>query len=64
MNWDPIIGNREFTDGAMRPIFDDGRRQYVIDDEGFPVYEAWLIPEEKPPRPLGRFFLAGEQHAC
>jgi hypothetical protein len=37
------LGERQFTDGTMRPIYreDDGR-QYVLDDEGEPVYGVWL----------------------
>jgi hypothetical protein len=48
----PIIRYREFTDGSMRPVYEDGRRQYAIDDDGFKVYGVWLIPEEEPPAPL------------
>jgi hypothetical protein len=32
----------------MRPIYDNGRRQYVIDDGGYRVYGVWLIPEDEP----------------
>jgi hypothetical protein len=52
MKDDPVIGHCKFADGAMRPIYDDGRRQYVIDNDGFPVYGVWLIPEEVPLAPL------------
>ena len=52
MNDDPVIGHCQVADGAMRPIYDDGRRQYVIDDDGFPVYGVWLIPETEPALPL------------
>jgi hypothetical protein len=52
MRTDPIIAYREFTDGSMRPIYDDGRRQYVIDDEGFKVYGVWFIPKDEPEPPL------------
>jgi hypothetical protein len=33
-----IIAYREFVDGSMRPVYDDGRRQYVINDDGERVY--------------------------
>ena len=33
MKDDPGIGHCKFADGAMRPIYDDGRRQYVIDND-------------------------------
>jgi hypothetical protein len=52
MKNDPVIGHCQFADGAMRPIYDDGLRQYVIDDDGYPVYGVWLIPEEEPTPPL------------
>jgi hypothetical protein len=33
-----IIGEREFTDGVTRPVFeDDEGQQYVLDDDGVPV---------------------------
>jgi hypothetical protein len=51
MKHDPVIGHCQFADGAMRPVYDDGKRQYVIDDQGFKVYGVWLIPEEEPPHP-------------
>jgi hypothetical protein len=52
MNLDPIIGHCAFADGAMRPIYDNGRRQYVIDNDGYRVYGVWLIPEDEPDLPL------------
>ena len=52
MTPDPIIGDCHFADGAMRPIYDDGRRQHVRDDNGFRVYGVWLIPEDEPDLPL------------
>jgi hypothetical protein len=52
MKHSPIIGHCQFADGAMRSIYDDGQRQYVIDDDGYPVYGVWLIPEEEPDLPL------------
>jgi hypothetical protein len=38
----------EFTDGLRRPVFEepDGR-QYVLDDDGEPVYGVWFIPREE-----------------
>ena len=41
------LGERQFTDGATRPVFrsDDGR-QFVLDDNGEPVYGVWLHPDE------------------
>jgi hypothetical protein len=49
-----IVAFRQFVDGSMRPVYDNGRRHYVIDDEGDRVYGVWFIPrdeakiEEKP----------------
>jgi hypothetical protein len=40
-------GDCQFTDGTTRPIYrDDDGRQYVLDDEGEPVYGTWLHPDE------------------
>jgi hypothetical protein len=36
----------------MRPIYDDGRRQYVIDDDGYRVFGVWQIPEDEPDLPV------------
>jgi hypothetical protein len=27
MKLDPVIGHCQFADGAMRPVYDDGKRQ-------------------------------------
>lgn len=42
----------EFTDGLMRPVFEDGRGQHVIDDDGEQVYGVWFIPREEADLPL------------
>jgi hypothetical protein len=44
---DPIISYRNFVDGTRRPIYDDGRMQYVINDEGERVHGIFMIPEEE-----------------
>jgi hypothetical protein len=48
----PIIGHCHFADGASRLVYYDGRRQYVIDDDGYRVCGVWLIPEDEPDLPL------------
>ncbi|HEV8061374.1 MAG TPA: hypothetical protein VGP68_15960 [Gemmataceae bacterium] len=41
------LGERQFTEGTTRPVYrDDDGRQYVLDDEGEPVYSVWLHPDE------------------
>jgi hypothetical protein len=52
MNLDPIIAYCAFADGAMSPVYEDGRRQYVIDDDGHRVYGVWQIPEDEPDLPV------------
>jgi hypothetical protein len=42
----------EFTDGLTRPVFEDAHGQYVLDDEGEPVYGVWFIPREEADLPL------------
>ena len=52
MTLDPIVGHCAFAHGAMRPIYDDGRWQYVYDNDGNRVYGIWLIPEDEPDLPV------------
>jgi hypothetical protein len=47
---DPVIGDCPFADGAMRLIYEDGKRQYVIEDEGYRVCGFGSFP--KPNLPL------------
>lgn len=42
-----------FTDGLMRPVFEGARgRQYVIDDDGEPVYGLWFVPRDQCDLPI------------
>jgi hypothetical protein len=45
---DPIIAYTEFNGPPMRPVYErpDGR-QYVLDDDGEPVYGVWFVPREE-----------------
>jgi hypothetical protein len=36
----------EFTDGQIRSVWELGSRQYVLDDDGLPVFGTWLTPRE------------------
>jgi len=50
---DPIVAYVEFVGGAMRPVYEEpGGRQYVIDNDGEPVYGVWIIPREECDRPI------------
>jgi hypothetical protein len=41
------IGSIPFTDGTARPAFlDAGGRQYILDEEGQPMYGVWLYFDE------------------
>jgi hypothetical protein len=44
---DRIIGHLEFVDGRRRPIYEDERGQFAMDDEGCRVDGVWLIPPEE-----------------
>jgi hypothetical protein len=35
-----------FTDGATRVVYTNLRGQYVLDDQGPPVYGVWLHSDE------------------
>jgi hypothetical protein len=52
MKPDPIIAYREFVDGSVRPIYDDGKRQYVINDDGDHVYGVFFITRDETDLPL------------
>ena len=45
---DKPIGYRSFVDGTTRPVWreTDGR-QFVIDDDGQPVYGTWIYPDDE-----------------
>jgi hypothetical protein len=47
-----IVAYRQFVDGSMRPVYDDGKRQWVINDEGIRVYGVFYIPENEADLPL------------
>jgi hypothetical protein len=40
----------EFTACVMRPVFEDGRGQFVLDDDGNRVDGLWYIPREECPQ--------------
>ena len=50
---DPIIAFVNFTDGTSRAVFEkvDGH-QYVVNDEGDPVFGVWFIPKDEIDLPL------------
>ena len=53
MPTDRHVAFTEFDYGPLRPVHErPGGRQYVIDNDGFPVYGVWLIPEDAPNLPL------------
>jgi hypothetical protein len=52
MSENQIVGYREFVDGSWRPIYDDGKRQWVINDDGDRVYGVFLIPRDEADLPL------------
>ena len=46
---DPIVAYTAFLGGPMRPVYEQWNgRQYVMDDEGEPVYGLWFIPPDEP----------------
>lgn len=47
-----IICRREFIDGTMRPIYEDGKGQYVVNDDGDHVRGVYLIPRDEPDLPI------------
>jgi hypothetical protein len=45
---DPVIGQCRYVDGSTRTVYAEGGRQYVLDENGRPVYGVWLRPAEEP----------------
>ena len=43
----------EFVDRKARPVFEDARGQYVVADNGEPLYGTWYIPPEDDVLPRG-----------
>jgi hypothetical protein len=41
-----VIGEREFTDGVVRPVYEDNKGQYVLDADGEMVRGVWLLPPD------------------
>jgi hypothetical protein len=39
------IGHRLFTDGVARPVYEDERGQFIVED-GERIDGVWLVPEE------------------
>jgi hypothetical protein len=39
-----VIGQRQFTDGVTRPVYEDERGQYIVED-GERIDGVWLTPE-------------------
>jgi hypothetical protein len=46
------IAHVSFAGGPVRPVFEDGDCQYVIDDVGNRVYGVWFIPRDDADTPL------------
>ena len=40
-----VIGRRLFTDGLTRPVYEDERGQFIVED-GERIDGVWLVPEE------------------
>jgi hypothetical protein len=68
-----IIGHREFVDGTCRPVYEDARGQYVLDDDVARVYGVWLLPEDddceaplivEPARPAPASGGSTQSHFC
>jgi len=46
---DELLGHCRFTDGATRPVYAEGDRQYTYDNDGKKVYGLFLIPRDHCP---------------
>jgi hypothetical protein len=51
MSTDRVTGPRPFTHGSERTVYADATgQQYVICDDGQPVFGQWLPPADEPAR--------------
>jgi hypothetical protein len=41
-------GERLFTDGTTRPVFEDPDGRQYVEDDGERVYGTWLPPADEP----------------
>ena len=41
------IASVEFSDGTTRLVYEDAHGQYVMDDQGEPIYGVWYVPREE-----------------
>jgi hypothetical protein len=41
------IATVEFADGVTRVVYEDTVGQFVLDDEGEPIYGVWYVPREE-----------------
>jgi hypothetical protein len=46
------IGRRRFVDGEFRTAYEDELGQFVLDDDGEPVYGVWLAADEQVDEPI------------
>jgi hypothetical protein len=42
------IGERLFTDGTLRPVFEVGYGRQFVEDGGERVYGIWLVQADEP----------------
>jgi hypothetical protein len=57
-----VIGQQQFTDGAIRPVYEDKRGQYVIEN-GERLDGVWIMPggdEADLPLIVGRSKIVGD----
>jgi hypothetical protein len=52
MTTEEPIAQIEFVGGLMRAVFEEGGRQFVIDDVGNRVYGVWFVPRDDADAPL------------
>ena len=46
------VAHVRFADGPFRQVFEADGRQFVITDDGDPVYGVWYIPPDDRPVPI------------
>lgn len=44
---DSVVAHRPFPDGTVRPVFFDGARYYMVDDDGGRVYGLFDVQAEE-----------------
>ena len=47
-----LVGHVLLADGQSRPVYEDESGQFVLTDDGEPIYGVWFVPREECAMPV------------